>query len=126
MTPDEKPSLELDIKSAPWIVKRVQSDAVYAQNLYAAMCNQAWQKNATWPVLKNQIWTVSWRGAGRIVSELRGSGDYLDWYCSGIAPDYAGVTAQGHVPEGTVSEQIAHDLADLGWVSVPYPELPER
>ena len=126
MNSDNKPDLEQDLESADWIVRRVQTDDVYAQNLYAALCSQAWQKNTTWSVLKNQIWTTSWRGAGGVVSRLRGTGEYMDWYCSGMFPEYDEQIQQGYVSEGTVSEQIAQDLADLGWVTVPYPELPKR
>ena len=44
------------------------------------------------------------------------SGDYIDWYCSGIrdqdAPD------NGFVSEGTVTEQIQEDFFRLGWIPV--------
>jgi hypothetical protein len=115
---DAKPDLELELAQADWILQRVKTDAVYAQNLYAAMCNNDWQKNTTWPVLCGDIWHVSWRGAGRIVSELRGQGNYLDWYCTGISPTYSAELEAGHVAEGEITEQILADLADLGWVPV--------
>jgi hypothetical protein len=119
MESDTKPDLEQDLAAAPWILERVRKNDVYAQNLYAALCNNSWQKNHTWPVLRGDTWRVSWRGSGRVVAELRGSGEYLDWYCSGISADYESGISDGYVSEGTVSEQIEHDMAELGWVVVP-------
>jgi hypothetical protein len=52
---------------------------------------------------------------------MRESGDYLDWYCSGIGEglgngDTEGV--KGYVPEGIVTDEIKEDLKQLGWTPV--------
>ena len=113
--------LEQDMKNSSVILEKVKDDR-YAQNLYAAMCNMQWQKVEVWPVLKEDLWSRTWRTAGGIVAELRGQGDYLDWYCSGI---YGGDWGndmdeiEGYVPESTVTEEIAADLKTLGWIPVP-------
>ena len=113
----QKNNLEYDLRSTKWICDRAKSTKTYAQNLYAAMCNQDWQRNDVWPLLKGETWSCSWRYAGGIVADMREEGDYIDWYCSGIQgePDADWVDL-GHVPEGTVTDQIREDLFRLGWI----------
>ena len=113
----QKNNLEYDLRSTEWICNRVKSNKTYAQNLYAALCNQDWQRNEVWILLKGETWTCSWRYAGGIVADMREEGDYIDWYCSGIQgePDVDWIDL-GHVPEGTVTDQIRKDLFKLGWI----------
>ena len=113
----QKNNLEYDLRSTKWICDRAKSTKTYAQNLYAAMCNQDWQRNDVWPLLKGETWSCSWRYAGGIVADMREEGDYIDWYCSGIQgePDADWVDL-GHVSEGTVTDQIREDLFQLGWI----------
>jgi hypothetical protein len=115
----QKDNLEYDLRSTRWICDRTKSTKTYAQNLYAALCNQEWQRNDVWPLLKDKRWSCSWRYAGGIVAHMREEGDYIDWYCSGIQgePDEAWIDL-GHVPEGTVTDQIREDLFRLGWLPV--------
>ena len=120
-------NLEYDLRSTDWVIDKCRSD-VYAQNLYAALCNMRWQKRDVIPILKDEYWTCTWRSAGGIVADIQGRGDYIDWYCSGIrgvslddkeneAWDY-----HGYVSEGTVTEEIENDMYVLGWVHSLYPE----
>jgi hypothetical protein len=113
----KKDNMEYDLRSTPWICDNVKSNKTYAQNLYAAMCNMEFVKNEVWPLLKDQRWSASWRSAGGIVADMREEGDYIEWYCSGIQgePDEDWVDL-GHVPEGTVTDQIRKDLFRLGWI----------
>lgn len=113
----QKDNLEYDLRSTKWICDRTKSTKTYAQNLYAALCNQDWQRNDVWPRLKGQRWSCSWRYAGGIVADMREQGDYIDWYCSGIQgePDDDWIDL-GHVPEGTITDQIREDLFKLGWI----------
>jgi len=113
----QKDNLEYDLRSTKWICDKTKSTKTYAQNLYAALCNQDWQRNDVWPLLKDQRWTCSWRYAGGIIADMREEGDYIDWYCSGIQgePDDDWVDL-GHVPEGTVTDEIREDLFKLGWL----------
>lgn len=104
---DMKANLEQDLLKVDWIVQKCQNDT-YAQNLYAALCNNRFFKN-------DEEWTSSWRYAGGLVADLRNKGeDYMDWYCSGIGEK------EGYLPEGKVSSEITHDLLNLGWVVKPY------
>jgi hypothetical protein len=81
------PNLEQDMRDAKWFVDKVRATESYAQNVYAALCNNAFQKLEVLPVLRDEIWSCSWLYAGGIVALLRSEGDYMDWYCSGIFGD---------------------------------------
>lgn len=117
--------LERELRSSAVITKKVV-DPVYAQNLYAALCNTKWQKTEVWPTLKDEFWSCTWRKSGGIVADLRNDGDYMDWYCSGIGSDLFGAPKIGPIDvanvvrEGIVTEEIARDLALLGWRYSPY------
>lgn len=106
-------NLERDMKDAKWFVDKVRASETYAQNLYAAFCNNAFQKIEVMPILKNEAWTCSWRSAGGIVADIRCEGDYMDWYCSGIGPKEG--DSHGFVSESTVTDEIREDLKQLGW-----------
>jgi len=125
--------MEADIKSCSWMVEKIRGDDVYAQNLYAALCNTDFQRLEMWPILKGKTWHCSWRYAGGIISDIQCKGDYMDWYCSGIhgsddlertPEEWANLTAEqqkyikdseAFAPEGTVADEIANDLYRLGW-----------
>ena len=115
-------NLEADIRACAWMLKKVQDNETYAQNLYAAMCNNVFQKNEVWPRLRDEYWSCSWRSAGGIVAELRDQGDYMDWYCSGIFGVGEADSFQGYVSESTVTDEIRQDLFAIGWTVEPYPE----
>lgn len=107
-------NLEYDLRTTDWILEKVRSSNVYAQNLYAALCNNDFQRNDVMPILKDETWSCSWRHAGGIVADMQERGDYMDWYCSGIrnndfAPSY-------FVTEGIITEEIKNDLLKLGWL----------
>jgi hypothetical protein len=124
----QKDNMEYDLRSTKWICDKVKTSDTYAQNLYAAMCNMQFQQQEVWQVLKDQRWSCSWRHAGGIVADMREKGDYIDWYCSGIAGgDEPDVYTEGHdlkakvfVPEGYVTDEIREDLLKLGWIPVEW------
>jgi hypothetical protein len=126
-TPESiKDNMEYDLVTTNWILEKVRSSKSYAQNLYAAMCNNDFMKREMWPILKEQTWSCSWRSAGGIIADMRQSGDYIDWYCSGIRndnaynPDINVAYSNGYVPESVVTEEIENDLHRLGWLVVKY------
>lgn len=123
-------NMAADMAAASWFVDKVKASNSYAQNLYAAMCNREFVKNDVWPLLKDQRWSASWRSAGGIVADIRGEGDYMDWYCSGIGGVLGGVSEHDpeldqkilskkkFVSESTVTEEIKQDLFQLGWLVI--------
>lgn len=75
-------------------------DIRFATDLYRAMCNTDWYRNGL-------RWATTWRVAGGIVADLRDlNEDYLDFYCS--------------EDEGDVADDVAAQLAGLGWTQGPY------
>ena len=116
--------LDMDVCQCTWIVDKIRGDDAYAQNFYVALCNQAWYEKDTWEILRSRTWSCSWRTAGSIVADIRGEGDYLDWYCTGsfVWHDQDGYEPTPselcYVPEGMVTEEIRQDLAQIGWYPV--------
>jgi hypothetical protein len=129
----KKDNMEYDLRSTQWICDKAKGDEVYAQNLYAAMCNRDFTKNDVWPILTEKRWSCSWRSAGGIVANMREEGDYMDWYCSGIrnSPTEEEIAnfndeekqryleLQAFVGEGYVTDEIREDLLKLGWIVLP-------
>jgi len=102
--------LEQDLKNSKLIVEKIKTSDNYAQNLYAALCNNQF--------IKEKEWSCSWRYAGGIISDIihdeTDCGNYLDWYCSGC---WSGESEayEKYLPEGFVSGEIEEDLNELGW-----------
>ena len=127
---DHKPDMFDDMQAADWFVAKVRASKSYAQNLYAALCNNDFQKHEVWPMLKNDTWSVSWRGAGSLVADLRNEGDYMDWYCSfqrlpATYDEKEGeeyMARKHYVSEGTVTDEIREDLGRLGWLVISLPD----
>jgi len=129
-----KDNLEYDLRSTEWIIEKAKSDNVYAQHLYAAICNNEFQRNDVWPILAGKKWGASWRHAGAIVADMREQGDYMDWYCTGIQSDepideevfqnmddhqrQAFYEVKAYVSESVVTEEIREDLLKLGWIVI--------
>lgn len=124
-----KHNLEDDMMSSSKIAALIL-DHDFAEELYSALCNMMWYKlpeNEDERVVhklkyslpedfdwRKDCWSVSWRGSGRIVAELRNKAgvdieeEYLDWYCAGR--------------EGNVSPKVLRVLNDIGWYPVNWPE----
>ena len=141
-----KNNMEYDLRTTDWIVQKTKQSESYAQNLYAAMCNNDFQKIAEYTpegvvkTLSGNLpkWSCSWRYAGGIVADMREEGDYIDWYCSGIRD--AGFTDEEtatelteeqqrrkeildrYVSEMVVTDEIREDLKRLGWDVIEYSE----
>jgi len=130
----KKDNMEYDLRSTQWIIDKVKADDVYAQHLYASMCNNDFTKNDVWPILTEKKWSCSWRHAGGIVADMQEKGDYIDWYCSGIRDakildddEFRALTKEQQesyiqgkkfVPESCVTDEIREDLLKLGWIVI--------
>jgi len=103
-------SLEKDLLSNDTIAQKCINSNIYAQNLYAALCNNIF-------LYGNKEWSCSWRYAGGLVAQLVDTnGDYMDYYCSGIG---AGEIV-GFVAESIVTDEIKLDLMKIGWIVKEY------
>jgi hypothetical protein len=115
-------NLDIDVCLCDSIVGKIRTNDTYAQNFYAALCNRSWYEQDAWEILRDRTWSCSWRYAGSIVADIRGSGDYIDWYCSGMKsghPDDIDLDlSKDYVPEGTVTDEIRFDLMSIGWYLV--------
>jgi hypothetical protein len=117
-------NMEYDLLTTDWILEKVRTSESYAQNLYAAMCNNGFIKLDVIPILKQEEWGCSWRYAGGIIADMRQSGDYIDWYCSGIRndgyqDDLDTISPKQYVSEGLITDEIRNDLQRLGWAIAP-------
>lgn len=74
---------------------KIRADDEIAKKMWAALANQDWQHT------DGHTAGYSFRAAGDLVAAVRGSGDYMDWYCSHPYP-YAG-------------DDIVSALATEGW-----------
>jgi len=128
-----KNNLEYDLRNTKWICDKVKTREEYAQNLYAAMCNNNFQKLDVWQVLRDIKYSCSWRYAGGIIADMQETGDYIDWYCSGIKgsaseAELAAMTDEQRekyhwmdkyfVGESVVTDEIREDLKLLGWIVI--------
>jgi hypothetical protein len=121
----QKNNLEYDLLSTDWILEKVRNSDTYAQNLYAALCNNDFIKNEVWPILKEDTWGCSWRYAGGMIADMQEKGDYMDWYCSGIGDGLDNGDEDGskkYVSESVVTDEIKTDLLKLGWLVRKYNE----
>jgi len=124
-----KNNMEWDLVTTDWILEKARNSESYAQNIYAALCNNEFIKLDVLPILKEETWGCSWRYAGGIVADMRQEGDYIDWYCSGsggLNQEYDGDETNEEwqkrtrfVPEGFITEEIRNDFQRLGWAVAP-------
>ena len=129
-----KNNMEYNLLTTDWILAKVRAKESYAQNLYAAMCNNDFVKLEVVPILRQDpdrdYWSASWRYAGGIIADMRQEGDYIDWYCSGMGGLNGSYDSDSetfeqwqartkYVPEGCITDEIRNDLQRLGWAIVP-------
>lgn len=129
MNPEwQKNNLEYDLRSTAWILAKARASDNYAQNIYAALCNNEWANikgqdpEVTLDILKGNYWSCSWRHAGGIVADMLQKGDYIDWYCSGmggLSYDPNEGRKEDYVSEGVATDEILADFQKLGWAQVP-------
>lgn len=107
-------NLERDVRTTIWVVDKIRRQETYAQNFYAALCNNRYQPIDVWGILKNINWDCSWRYAADMISDIRQDESYNNWYGSGSG--FTGTDFAGFVQESYVTEEIEADLNTIGWV----------
>ena len=75
--------------------ERIRADDSVAVDMWCALANVDWRHD------NGDTACYSFRAAGDLVAAVRGTGNYMDWYCSG---DYPAVTSEIEVA-----------MAELGW-----------
>jgi hypothetical protein len=106
MTLQNIETLDMAIYNSILITNKIKKCKNYSQNIYAALCNNEFKNKS------EVVWSCSWRSAGRLVAGIREEGDYLDWYCSGIAYE---VLPENFVLEQTITKEIQKDFENIGW-----------
>jgi hypothetical protein len=91
---DEFDRFEVDLARAVGARLRA-SPATVGPEVWSALANVCWKHE------DGDTASVSFRRAGDIIAAILGSGDYMDWYCSGN---------WGHV-----SEAVADEMKAIGW-----------
>ena len=107
-------NLERDVRRTDWVVDKICRKEIYAQNFYAALCNNNFAPKDMWSLLKNLTWSCTWRYAADMVSDIRHDDSYSYWYCSGTG--FSGTDFVGFVEESYITEEIQEDLDQLGWM----------
>lgn len=111
-------SPEFTLKNTAWILEKVRASDTYAQNLYAALCNNQFIKSEVISILKGCTWRCSWRYASEIIADMKAEGSYFKWYLGNDFQYY-----DGGIAEGTITEEIRSDLKKIGWIIVVDPSL---
>jgi hypothetical protein len=107
-------NLELDLRRNLDLVEKIRDQEIYAQNLYAALCNNDFAPKDCWSILSNLRWNCTWRYAADMVADIRNDQSYINWYCSGTG--FKGTDLAGFVEESFVTDEIQQDLDNLGWI----------
>lgn len=83
---------------------QIKDDDSFASEIWSALTNVMWVNT------NGDVARYSFRAAGDLVAAVRGSGDYMDWYCSG--------------PSGVVSDAIRDSLARHNWATQELEDRP--
>lgn len=117
MSKKDKPDLEQELYESRMIRKKAAGQEDYCQNLYAAFCNNQFQKLDVEYILADINWSCSWRYAGEIASKLYNdleTHDYMEFYCYGAFHEIK----NHYVMEGVITDEIRADLLKLNWVVI--------
>ena len=109
-------NLERDIRKTEWMVDKIRSRVTYAQNIYAALCNNCFSPKDVWSILSSLHWNCTWRYAAHMISDIREDESYRSWYCSGSG--FSGTDFVGFVEESTVTDEVNSDFDSIGWVTI--------
>lgn len=80
---------------------RLRASKDMCRALWSSLANVDWYCTNIQEMEESHV-AYSFRAAGRVIADIRGEGDYMDWYCSG--------------PPGEVDPLIARALYKRGWI----------
>ena len=96
-------SIHNDIKNADFLVKKIRDNSIYAQNLYAGLCNNEFVKNG------NESGDT-FRGNASFLAELCDL-DYYQLYWSGGSS----IENKEYKKWGELTSEVEKDLLKIGW-----------
>ena len=107
-------NLEYNIRSCNWITSKIRAERYYAQNWYAALCNNTFCPIDAWSILSNLTWnSPSWGYSARMIAEICEKEElFTRIYCSGVYE----ISSPGYVKESTITEEIEKHLQLIGWM----------
>lgn len=83
---------------------RMKTDDTLCKEIWSALANVTWHHIAS-----KQEYSCSFRYGGGLIAEVRGHGDYMDWYCSG--------------PYATITDEIRRTFKKEGWIADDMSEV---
>jgi hypothetical protein len=125
MSKQQYGDVEADLKSNTEVCQKIATDEVFAQHVYAALCNQRYFRSDV-SHDEQEAWSCSWRYAAGLIAEIRNEHyhtpqntgieeDYIHWYCSGMG------VLEGAAEEGAVTNDVRDMFTTMGWNIVAYP-----
>jgi hypothetical protein len=120
--------LKTDLWAQTDICKRIGRDEVFAQHVYAALCNQQFIRVEELTTGADPIKvSYSWRKAAEIIALIRNEfynktenpdviETYVHWYCSGMG------CLEGAVEEGVVTDEVRDTFRNMGWSPIAHPD----
>jgi hypothetical protein len=122
--------LKTDLWAQTDICKRIGRDEVFAQHVYAALCNQQFIRVEEWELTTGADSikvSYSWRKAAEIIALIRNEfynktenpdviETYVHWYCSGMG------CLEGAVEEGVVTDEVRDIFRNMGWSPIAHPD----
>lgn len=104
-------NLEYDLRTSKSLCWKVRENECYAGALYQVLCQYEFvKKNNVIDIIKNVHLTYSARHAAKIVTNMRGTGEYTDFYPAIRQP-------QIHVAMANLHSytEAREDIENLGW-----------
>jgi hypothetical protein len=95
-----------------WLVDKIIASDIYAQILYATMCNRDYRKLEMMPIIKGSVWGCSWRHTSDIIADMRSEDEYINRFGRDIHED----CNIGNRQESVVTHEIEDDLHKFGWI----------